>query len=101
MMTVGTLLPYRGRVNGVSRNDFRPSYGYAIAGIVVIGLLAIVFSGRVAGVAAGIGLVVLAGMRLFSRAPRVLIARSSRFDTLFLATMGIGILVLALTADNI
>ncbi|HLS00376.1 MAG TPA: DUF3017 domain-containing protein [Beutenbergiaceae bacterium] len=85
----------------MSRNEFRPSDGYALVGIIVIGVLSILFSGRVAGLTAGIGLIVLAGLRLIGRGSRVVQARSRQFDTVFLATLGVGILVLALMADNI
>lgn len=85
----------------VTSNEFRPAYAYILAGIAAIAVLAIVFSGRVAGVSAGVVLLALAGVRMSGMASEAISARSARFDTALLTVLGAGALILALTADNI
>ncbi len=101
MITVGTSLRYRGMVQFVTSKEFRPTYMFTIAGILVIGVLAVVFSGRVAGVTAGVLMLGVAGLRATGRGSAAISARSRNFDTVLLTALGVGILILALTADNI
>ena len=102
MITVDTLSRYRGRLAGVTANDARVGYYLVIIGAValVVGQ-AVLFSGRLAAITAGAGLLALSLARATRRGWSVIGARSTRFDTAFLALLGAGILALALTADNI
>lgn len=79
----------------------RPGNALVIVGVIVIAVLAVVFSGKVASVTAGVALLALIAVRVFVREPLAISARSTRFDAGLLAVLGVGILVLALTADNI
>lgn len=85
----------------MTTNGSRLGYVLVVAAIAAIGVLAVVFSGRVAAVSAGIGLLALAGLRVSRRAGAAISARSVRFDAALLGLLGSGVLVLALTADNI
>lgn len=85
----------------MTKNGRRPGYAFVLAGIIGIAALAVVFSGKIAAVTAGVGLLLLAALRAAMRGPVAIAARSARFDTVLLALLGVGTLVLALTADNI
>lgn len=85
----------------VTSNEFRPAYAYVMLGIIAIAVLAILFSGRVAGVSAGVALLGLAVARISDRTGSAIAARSKRFDAALLAVLGAGIILLTLTADNI
>lgn len=98
---VGTYSRYRGMVPHVTSNEFRPAYAYVMFGIIAIAVLAIVFSGRVAGVSAGVALLGLAVARMSDKTGSAIAARSKQFDAALLAVLGAGIILLTLTADNI
>lgn len=86
---------------GVTTNGLRPGNLLMITGVIITAVLAVVFSGKVASVSAGVALLALTAVRIFAREPLAISARSTRFDAGLLAVLGVGILVLALTADNI
>lgn len=84
----------------MTSNEFRPAHLYLTLGIAAVAILAVTVSGRVAAVTAGVGLLLLASIRP-TRVGAQFAARSTRFDVAVLAALGLGIIVLAATADNI
>lgn len=101
MITIGTLPRYRDRVVRVTSKKFRAAHGYVIAGIVAITVLTAVVSTRVGAISAGVALTILAWVRYRAPDPVAIAARSPRFDSLMLAVLGVGTLILGITADNI
>lgn len=85
----------------MTSKEFRPAHAYVIAGIVATGAIALLTSSRVAGVVAGVVLVVLAWIRYTGKNPVAIAARSPRFDSLVLVLLGVGTVFLALTTDNL
>lgn len=85
---------------GVTTN-LRLGYVLVPLGIVLLGVLAVVISGKAASVAAGVCVLVAAAVRAGAGEPEAICARSTRFDVALLAVLGVGIIILALTADNI
>ncbi|MGC0143611.1 DUF3017 domain-containing protein [Pseudactinotalea sp. Z1732] len=76
---------------------------WALGGVVVAVLLALMVGARVAGVAFAVHLGVLGAIRLALPAPGPLgiSARSRLFDVAFLWLGAVGIALMALTADNL
>ncbi len=85
----------------MTSKEFQPASLIAIAGTMVVALLAVVWSSRGAIVVAGIALIALAAARAMLKGTGALEARSTRFDTLFLAVLGLMIVVLGIVTENI
>lgn len=85
----------------MTTSRFRPLHAGVLAGIAVVLVLAVFLTGRVAALAAGAGLLILALARLSPRIGDQIAARSTKFDAAFLAVLGTGVVLLAATADNI
>lgn len=85
----------------MTSNASSAAYAVTLLGVVAVAALAVLFSSRVAGVAAGVILLALAGLRATKKLGGVIGARSTPFDAVFLVILGAGVIILALTADNI
>lgn len=85
----------------VSAIKFRPAHVLTISGIILVAIVAVIFSARVATVAAGALTLGLALVRGLAPKQDAIAARSVWFDTTLLTLLGSAMLILALTADNI